>query len=100
MRCEAKEGFLMSQVSQNEITFVGLQKFLHDIGFDESTRINNALALHHPESGTLITLSIPTDGQAVRSADLLSVAVRLENQGLVDDFVLQQFRAGKLPKAS
>lgn len=83
-----------------EITFVGLQKFLRDIGFDQSARINNSLVFHHRESGTIITLSTPDDGRTVRSADLLSVAMRLERQGLVKESVLREFRSGRLPVAS
>ncbi len=90
----------MSQESQNEMTFDGLQQFLRDTGFDQSVKINNSLAFHHRESGTIITLSIPADGRSVRSADLLSVAMRLESQGLVADSVLYQFKSGKLPMAS
>jgi hypothetical protein len=85
---------------RNEITFEGLKKFLHRIGFDQATTINNSLAFHHPGSGTLIMLSIPADGRSVRSADLLSILVRLENQGLVDDQAMSEFKSGHLPMAS
>lgn len=90
----------MSHASQSEVTFVGLQQFLSDTGFDQSATINNVLAFHHRATGTIVTLSIPADGKTVRSADLLSIAMRLENQGLVDHSVLQQFRSGRLPVAS
>ena len=90
----------MSHKNQNEISFKGLQDFLRDIGFDQSIKINNSLAFHHRESGTIITLSIPVDGRTVRSADLLSLAMRLEAQGLVPELVLNQIRSGKLPLAS
>ena len=90
----------MSHESQSEITFDGLRRFLCRIGFDQPAKINNSLAFHHRESGTIIALSIPNDGHSVRSADLLSVLMRLENQGLVDDSNLDQFKSGKLPMAS
>jgi hypothetical protein len=90
----------MSGESQNGITFDGLKQFLCRIGFDQPAKMRNSLAFHHPESGTIILLSIPKDGRSVRSADLLSVLIRLENQGLVDDSALDQFRSGKLPMAS
>lgn len=90
----------MSHENQNEITFEGLQRFLRRVGFDQSAKIENSLAFHHHESGTMIVLSIPEDGRTVRSADLLSVLMRLETQGLVDDSVLEQFKLGKLPMAS
>ena len=90
----------MSQENQGEITFAGLKQFLCRIGFDQPAIIDRSLAFHHRESGTIIALSIPSDGRSVRSADLLSVLMRLENQGLVDDSALDQFRSGKLPMAS
>jgi len=90
----------MLDKNQNEITFEGLQNFLRRIGFDQPAKVGNSLAFHHPESGTIILLSIPKDGRSVRSADLLSVLIRLENQGLVDDSVLDRFKSGKLPMAS
>ena len=86
--------------NQDEITFEGLQRFLCRIGFDQPAKIDRSLAFHHPESGTIIALSIPEDGRSVRPADLLSVLMRLENQGLVDDSTLSKFRSGKLPMAS
>jgi hypothetical protein len=88
----------MSHENQNEITFDSLQQFLRRVGFDQSAKIDNSLAFHH-ESGTIIVLSIPKDGRSVRSADFLSVMMRLETQGLVDDSVLEQFKLGKLPMA-
>ncbi len=90
----------MSHENQNEITFEGLKQFLCRIGFDQPAEINGSLAFHHRETGTLIILSIPKDGRSVRSADLLSVLVRLENQGLVNDSDLDRFKLGKLPMAS
>ena len=90
----------MSHEDQNEITFEGLQRFLRRVGFDRSAKINNSLAFHHHDSSTMIVLSIPEDGCSVRSADLLSVLMRLETQGLVDDSVLERFKSGKLPMAS
>jgi hypothetical protein len=86
--------------SQAEMTFDGLQQFLRDTGFDQSVKISNSMAFHHRESGTIITLSIPADGSTVRSADLLSVAMRLESQGLVGASVPHLLRSGKLPMAS
>ncbi len=97
---EPGEGFPMSHQSQNEITFEGLQQFLRRVGFDQPARIDNSLAFHHRDSGTIIVLSIPKDNRSVRSADLLSVLMRLEAQGLVDDWVLEHFKSGKLPMAS
>jgi len=90
----------MSNDTQDELTFAGLQKFLCRVGFEHPARVNNSLAFHHPDSGTIVALSIPEDGRSVRSADLLSVLMRLESAGLVDDSELEQFKSGKLPTAS
>jgi len=90
----------MSNDTQDELTFAGLQKFLCRVGFEQPAKVNNSLAFHHPDSGTIVALSIPEDGRSVRSADLLSVLMRLESAGLVDDSELEQFKSGKLPMAS
>ncbi len=90
----------MSNGTQNELTFGGLQKFLCRVGFELPAKINNLLAFHHPDSGTIIVLSIPEDGRSVRSADFLSVLMRLESVGLVDDSEIEQFKSGRLPMAS
>lgn len=86
--------------SRGDITFESLQDFLRRIGFDQSARVSNSLAFHHAESGTMIVLSIPNDGCTVSSADMLSIVMRLENQGLVGESALGRIKAGKLPLAS
>jgi hypothetical protein len=90
----------MSHDTPNEITFDGLRRFLVQVGFDQSAKISGSLAFHHHESRTIVVLSIPEDGRSVRSADLISVVMRLETQGLVDDSVLEHIRSGRLPMAS
>ena len=90
----------MTAENQDELTFDGLQKFLFRVGFEQPARIKQSLAYKHPESGTIIVLSIPIDNRSIRPADLLSVLMRLEYAGLANDAELQQFRAGKLPLAS
>lgn len=90
----------MSPRSQDEITFPRLQRFLIDVGFEQPVKIDDAMAFQHAESGTLIMLDIPENGKSVRSADLLSILVRLENEGLASPAVLEQFRGGKLPLPS
>lgn len=89
----------MPRESQSEITFDGLKQFLCDIGFEQPVKIENSLAFQH-DTGTIVLLSIPDDGRTVRPADLLSVLMRLEHQGLIGDAALKQFRSGVLPKAS
>ncbi len=90
----------MSQGSRTEITFDGLKKFLRQIGFDQTLQCSRSLVFHHPQGETLVMLSIPDDGHSVRSADLLSIRVRLENQGLIDDVAIRELEAGRLPMAS
>jgi len=90
----------MSETNHDKIEFGNLQKFLAEIGFERSMRMNGTIAFHHSESGTIVTLSIPENGRDVRPADLLSIIVRLENAGLVGESELQEFRSGKLPLAS
>lgn len=85
---------------QNKIDFDGLQRFLINIGFKKFGQVRNTLAFQHPESGTIVTLAIPNDGHTVRPADLLSILVRLECEGLVDESIMDQLRIGKLPMAS
>ena len=87
----------MPAANQNEITLEGLGRFLGRIGFDQRAEIGNSMAFHHHQTGTIIVLSVPSDGRFVRSADLLSVAMRLEAEQLVSDEMLEQFKAGKLP---
>jgi hypothetical protein len=90
----------MPPESRNNLTFEGLKRFLFSIGFNQHARTDQALAFHHGESGTLFMLSIPSDGRTVRPADLLSLSIRLERQGIVSDSVLNEIKSGKLPLAS
>ena len=68
----------MTPKKQDELTFMGLQKYLSRVGFTQAAPIKESLAFEHPASGTLIILSIPADNRSVRPADLLSVLMRLE----------------------
>lgn len=90
----------MPKKIQDEISFGRLQVFLRQIGFEQSAKVNNSLAFYHRDSGTIITLSIPADGRSVRNADLLSLVMRLEAQGLVGQSVLAQIKSGRLSLAS
>jgi len=90
----------MSEKSRDKIEFDKLQKFLGEVGFDKSVRLNETIAFHHSQSGTIVTLAVPKNGQDVRPADMLSILVRLENAGLVGETELQDFRNGTLPLAS
>ena len=89
----------MSRENQNEITFDGVTKFLRHVGFDQPVKVNGTLAFQHDETGTLVILSIPQDGQTVRSSDLMSMLIRLEKDQLVDETALSEFKSGKLPLA-
>ena len=90
----------MPQSEQGRITFDGLTQFLTRIGFEQSARLSNSIAFHHQRTGTIVMVSIPEDRVTVRPADLLSISMRLENQGLVDNSMLSELRLGRLPKAS
>jgi hypothetical protein len=90
----------MTKENQDEITFLGLQKFLCRIGFEQFAEEDKSLAFHHRETGTMILVSVPQDRRTVRPADLLSVSTRLEFQGLIDEVALNQFKSGKLPRAA
>jgi len=90
----------MSRESQDEITFDGVKHYLCRVGFDQPIKLNRTLAFQHSVSGTLIMLSIPPDGRTIRPADLLSMQMRLEKDGLVDDAALAQLKSGQLPDAA
>jgi hypothetical protein len=90
----------MPAATLNEITFEEVQRFLLSIGFDQPARVNGSLAYYHRTSDTLATLAIPQDGRSVRPSDWLSIRIRLENKGLVQDSVIAQLKLGKLPAAS
>ncbi|MCO6045845.1 hypothetical protein NG895_18250 [Aeoliella sp. ICT_H6.2] len=90
----------MPRDPRNELTIDSLQAFLLRLGFEPLAKVNSSLAFLHSESGTIISLSVPSDGRTVRSADLLSVLTRLDSAGLVNEADIEQFRLGKLPIAS
>ncbi len=90
----------MSKENPGELTFDGLRRLLLKLGFSEPKTIRNCLALEHPASGTIIVLTIPADARTVRPADLLSVWVRLEANGLASEAVIDQLKIGRLPLAS
>lgn len=90
----------MSSDAPHELTFDRLQQFLRRLGFQQPAKLKQSLAFHHPQSGTIIALSIPSDGRTIRPADLTSVLMRLEAAALVDHDELQQMKSGKLPMAS
>lgn len=90
----------MTPENPDELTFDGLQKFLLRVGFAQPATVNRSLAFHHPETGTLLVLSIPDDGRSIRPADMLSVLTRLESVELVSDTELHRLQSGRLPLAS
>ncbi|MCC7336787.1 MAG: hypothetical protein IT422_16975 [Pirellulaceae bacterium] len=90
----------MDDANENDIDFQGLKHFLKGIGFEEVGNPDTSLILKHQESDTIVAITVPENGHSVRPADLLSIIVRLEYQGIADEKTLEQFRAGKLPLAS
>lgn len=90
----------MAKENPGKITLSGIQVFLERIGFEPPYRVDRCLAFQHLASGTLVLFSVPDDGDSVRPADLASLLIRLEYNGLAEEGELNQFRAGRLPKAS
>ncbi len=90
----------MSYVIQSELSFEELKKYLCRVGFEKPARINNALAFHHTESGTVIALAAPENDDKVRSADLVTVSMRLKTLGVVEDAEIVPFNSGQLPDAA
>jgi hypothetical protein len=90
----------MSRAGPGEITYPQLTNYLTGLGFVQSAAGKKSQAFVHGNSGTVLILAKPPPSKPVHPADLLSVLVRLESEGLASDADLQQFRLGKLPKAS
>jgi len=90
----------MDNRNGHELDFQGLVQFLKEIGFEDTGIISSSQMLRHRESDTILAIAVPENGHSVRPADLLSIIVRLESQGIADEKTLDQFRAGKLPLAS
>jgi hypothetical protein len=90
----------MAGVNPNEITFAQLRRFLVDLGFEQPASLQQSHAFIHSASGVVLIVSAADDHGPVRPADLLSVWMRLEREGLASEAALQAFRRGQLPKAS
>ena len=87
----------MAPTNHGEITVAQLRGFLISLGFEQPMSVNRSQAFCHRKSGMVLVVSAAADREYVRPADLLSVLVRLESQGLASEADLRQFR---LPKAS
>jgi hypothetical protein len=94
------EDFPMAGANQGEITFTHLRDFLVGLGFEQPASLQQSHAFLHRKSGVVLMVSAARDTGPVRPADLLSVLMRLECEGLASEADLQQFRSGRLPKAS
>lgn len=90
----------MSRNSANELTYAQLTKFLTGRGFEQAAITEKSQAFVHRKSGAALILAKPSPSKPVRPADLLSVLVRLEYEGLASESELQEIRLGRLPKAS
>ncbi len=90
----------MPAAALSEITFSQLQAFLASLGFDRPAKVNRSHAFCHRSSGVVLIVTVPAKGERVRPADLLSILVRLENEGLANESQLDLIRLGQLPKAS
>lgn len=90
----------MSKESQNSVTFDRLKDYLERIGFNRSLAMESTVAFHHDDSGVIVTLSVPEDGVSIRPADLLSILVRLESNGIETEDGIQKLRQGEIPIAA
>lgn len=90
----------MSSMTPGEITYAQLTTYLGRLGFEQSAASEKSQAFVHLDSGTTLVLARPAPAKPVRPADLLSVLVRLEYEGLASEAELKEIRHGKLPKAS
>ncbi len=90
----------MSNENQNKITFARLKRYLKRIGFDQSVTMEQTVAFHHEGSGVIVTLTVPEDGVSIRSADLLSILVRLEIHGIESKDGIRQLQQGQIPVAA
>jgi hypothetical protein len=90
----------MSRKGPSEITYAHLTGYLAGLGFEQAAAGEKSQAFVHRKSGAVLILASPPKSKPVRPADLLSVLVRLEYEGLASESELQEIRLGKLPKAS
>ena len=91
----------MSANAPGKITFAQLRRYLLALGFEElAAAVPGTKTMYHRSSKTLLVFTATPPSEPVRPADILSVLVRLEYQGLVSDEALDELRKGRLPKAS
>ena len=90
----------MAAAKKGEINLAQLRSFLLSLGFEQPISVNRSQAFRHRKSGTVLVVSASGASGSLRPADLLSVLVRLECEGLASESDLRQLRLGKLPKAS
>ena len=90
----------MPNENQNSVTFERLKQYLKSAGFNRSLAMENTIAFHHEESGGIVTLTVPEDGTTVRDADLMSILIRLENNGIETEDRIRQLRHGQIPFAA
>lgn len=90
----------MPNENQNSVTFERLKQYLKSAGFNRSLAMENTIAFHHEESGVIVTLTVPEDGTTIRDADLMSILIRLENNGIETEDRIRQLRHGQIPFAA
>jgi hypothetical protein len=88
-------------MSRNDLTHGQLDQLLRRLGFQVGKRTESCDAYYHAESETLILLPAADTNAPVRSADLMSVRLRLVNNGFLgDDTFVGFLEDGTLPLAS
>ena len=90
----------MPNENKDSVTFERLKQYLKSAGFNRSLAMENTIAFHHEESGVIVTLTVPEDGTTVRDADLMSILIRLENNGIETEDRIRQLRHGQIPFAA
>ena len=90
----------MPNENKDSVTFERLKQYLKSAGFNRSLAMENTIAFHHEESGVIVTLTVPEDGTTIRDADLMSILIRLENNGIETEDRIRQLRHGQIPFAA
>jgi len=88
-------------VSRNDLTHGQMDQLLRRLGFQVGKRTESCDAYYHAESETLILLPAADASTPMRSADLMSVRLRLVSNGFLEEDAFAGFlENGTLPLAS
>ena len=92
----------MTTDNQNlvSVSIPQMRAYLKSIGFERFGEVGKSTTFRHLESGTIVTLTQPMQGDLVRAADFLSIKIRLATKQLVSEDAVATFNQGRLPIAS